>query len=478
MKWYINTSNYYLSSLSQSLSTTSSYFEVTDIIRDWVSLPTEWYYRLDVDFNDPDKREIFRVYKREWYTVYFDKRISPNWIYWHDAWAPVWLRDFSELLNSLSSNTDNFWYVENYTWLQVRVFWWRASNTWVDVVKIDNYLLTLPKNSTVYIEYDVKNHVFRHTEELLVDNYPLAKVVTWSEIIFSITDIRPKIVFWWWVWDMLKATYDPNDKKCDVFDMDNMDQWDVNKYVNSTQITSWDSKQEKLDSGNNIKTINWATLLWEWNLLISPQYLYWWNFEKTTNWISSWVLTHIPAKSDSFMVYNNSWQILMPTTDYTYNADTHTLTLTWQLREDEFLLIWIMSIDWSVSPSIVWEWTLTVKLNNWTQISETFWANQSNNKVIDLWTVWDWILTILNKWSSLWTFKANQTSNSSVDVGNLIWEWTLTISQGNTTFDSFSANASSNSTIQLKDMILVTQAEYDALPETKTTDWNFYLLYS
>ena len=68
MKKYINTSNYYLSTTTSIISNSwdNWVFDVADVTVDWVVLPLKGYYWVDVDFGDVSKREIFRVYKREW----------------------------------------------------------------------------------------------------------------------------------------------------------------------------------------------------------------------------------------------------------------------------------------------------------------------------------------------------------------------------------------------------------------------------
>ena len=132
MKKYINTSNYYLSTITSKIevSPNSGTFDILDVTVDWVTLPEKWYYWVDVDFWDVSKREIFRIKERNWYTLTYDKRISPYWKKEHSIWATVALRDFSELLNSLSTNTDNFWEVE-ITWdLSVLVRGWNIYLPW------------------------------------------------------------------------------------------------------------------------------------------------------------------------------------------------------------------------------------------------------------------------------------------------------------------------------------------------------------
>ena len=88
------------------------------------------------------------------------------------------------------------------------------------------------------------------------------------------------------------------------------------------------------------------------------------------------------------------------------------------------------------------------------------------------------VLCEIDNWTDVVTFAANQTTNWSIDLSDFIKNWALTIRQWNNNVWWFSANQMTNTTVQLKDLILVTQAEYDELGPEKTSDGNFYLLYS
>lgn len=74
-----------------------------------------------------------------------------------------------------------------------------------------------------------------------------------------------------WAWDMTKAIYDPNNKRADVFSMDNMTEWTNKSSViksttepsNPTQWMVWYDM-----TNNKLKTYNWSSweITWgEWN---------------------------------------------------------------------------------------------------------------------------------------------------------------------------------------------------------------------
>lgn len=488
MKKYINTSNYYLSSLALAIPAEdiAGTIEVVDIMCDWVTLPTEWYYWIDVDFNNVDKREIFRIVARDWYTLTYDKRISPNGACAHSIWAPVWLRDFSELLNSLSKNTDNFWEVEIWSWLKVKVYWWNIVSPGREYKSIWDTILNLPSNSKVYIEYVFPSNEFIITNEINKENYLLAEVTTWQNMVYSLTDMRSVLVDWWGIWDMLKEIYDPTNKNADAFFIDNMydtEDWEK-KVVSKSEANTWSAKQDFLVNGTNLKTINWHSILmndWTWddNLIIAPSLWFDFAYEVSQYWISSHQLSasNTPVSTSSFMVFVNSGTWMFPTTDYTYNNGTRTITLVNQLWENERLIIWIIKKSWTtIDPDDIGRWIISI-IKNWVVV-DTFNVNQTADKNIDIGTVWNWTLSISNNWTPVITFSANQTTNWTLELTDYIKNWNLTLKQWTTTVWTFSANSASNSTVQFKDLILVTQAQYDALGPEKTSDGNFYLLYS
>jgi hypothetical protein len=352
MKQYINTSNYYLSTITATINNTDSTgtIEVADIAIDWVTLPTKGYFWIDVDFWDASKREIFRITSRNWYTLTYDKRISPNGKATHAVWATVWLRDFSELLNSLSSNTDNFWQIEHLSWLVIKVFWWNvyASNDyWYKY--IPDTTLILPASSNIYIMYNKVDNTFDMAEAIDNSKFLLWRIVTGISSVLNIEDLRSVMVYWGWEWDMKVSIYDPNHINADVFNMDNMSQWQNNLFISPEDAQRWNSKQDHLEPWNTIKTINWESVLWSWDITIEPSLWADFQYEVTDYWVSSYTLTNRPWSSSSFMVYVDSWTGMFPTTDYTYDSQSNTITFVTQLSEWERAIIWMM-VSTGVSP--------------------------------------------------------------------------------------------------------------------------------
>ena len=418
MKKYINTSNYYLSTTASKIEndTATGSFDVSDITVDWVSLPTQWYYWVDVDFGDVSKREIFRIISRSWYTLTYDLRISPNGMWTHQSWASVWLRDFSQLLNSLSTNTDNFWEVEKKDDLKVLVRWWLVFKSWTAnaktwIQKVEDKEITLDENTTTYIVLSLDDVAFDF--EAIVDDtylddetqYPIAKIVTWVNTISEIIDLRSTVVWWG---DMRKAVYDPHPELhewSDAFNYNDFynvpvaEDWDISDIADREgKREYWDAKQEELvwewwsQSWQNIKTIAWQNILWSWDISLDTILTVGRAFEDIPSETIEYQFQNIPLSNDAFIIMNNSWQVLVEGEewDYTYDDATHTVIFPDWIPTSEEYRAWIMydnSEWWSIH---VWSWVITI----------TCWEEEQEWQVVP----------------KTWTFNVNQDNNSNIDL--------------------------------------------------------------
>lgn len=472
MKKYINTSNYYLSTTTSIISNSwdNWTFDVADVTVDWVVLPLKGYYWVDVDFGDVSKREIFRVYKREWYTLYYDARISPNGMVTHQSWASVGLRDFSQLLNSLSTNTDNFWEVEQ-TWdlnIKVRggiVYHTSNMNASTGKISVDDATFTLWINSITYIvleKDEILWWIFQAKTDLLLEEewqYPIAKITTGATMIDQvdwIIDLRGTIIG---NGNMRAEVYDPEWKRKELYLMDNMEQsvdWE-HLFVTQAQVDLWDSyqetKQEKLVSWQNIVTINGKSIIdvsqWEWwNIPLDTILTAGWHTYTTEDWASSFTFDSqwLPLTPEAFIVFSDSGTMLTEgwtsPNDYTYNDTTHTITFNEALADNEHAIIWLM---YNNTWSSIWIWSATITLTSWNSVIDSFNVNQDENKSIDIWAAANDSEITFNQWlSEIWTITTNQTTDSSINI-----QWN----------------------------IAVTQEEYDDLPESKLTDNNWYFIY-
>ena len=428
MKKYINTSNYYLSTTTSKIeeNTSTWSFDVADVTVDWVTLPLQWYYWVDVDFGDASKREIFRIVSRSGYNLTYDMRISPNGRHTHQSGASVWLRDFSQLLNSLSTNTDNFWEIEQ-TWdLTIKVRWgilYNPSNTNAETGKItiSDTDFTLLVNATTYIvvEHDeILWYQFAAKSSLLLEEtwqYPIAKIVTWLNSISDdgIIDLRATII---WQGNMRSEVYDPDKKELDVYNYENFynvpvaEDWDISDISDREwRREYWDAKQEELvwewwvGSWQNIKTIAWQNILWSWDISLDTILTVGWAFEDIPPETTEWQFQNIPLSNDAFIIMNNSWQVLVEWDewDYSYDSSTHTVIFPDWIPTSEEYRAWIMydnSEWWTVH---VWSWIITI----------TCWEEEQGWQIVP----------------KSWQFNVNQESNSNIDLTSQVTDIVNTI---------------------------------------------------
>ena len=470
MKKYINTSNYYLSTTTSKIENTgtSGTFDVSDVTVDWVTLPLTGYYWVDVDFGDSSKREIFRIVSRSWYTLTYDDRISPYGMKTHQSWASVGLRDFSQLLNSLSTNTDNFWEVEK-TWdLSILV---RGGNvflsgsakadTWVKEISSSQF--DLQANTVTYIVVDIDKISYSfmaitNTDYLLDEwQYPIAKITTWVNAINEIKDLRSTMIGGW---DMRSAVYDPEWKRRELYLMDNMEQsidWQ-HLFVTQAQVDLWNSyqqtKQEKLISWQNIVTINGKSIIdvsqWEgWNIPLDTILTAGWHMYVTEDWVSTFTFDNqwLPLTEDAFMVFTDSGTALIRgwenPNDYTYDDATHTITFNYPLYEDEHAIIWTMFDN---TDAAVW--------------------------------IGSWVITLQRNWTTItnWQFNVNQEENQTIELWDLASNAQITFTQWWVPDKTITLNQASNDTVALSWIIPVSQEDYEDLPDTKLTDNQWYFI--
>ena len=482
MKKYINTSNYYLSTITSKIevSPNSGTFDILDVTVDWVTLPEKWYYWVDVDFWDVSKREIFRIKERNWYTLTYDKRISPYWKKEHSIWATVALRDFSELLNSLSTNTDNFWEVE-ITWdLSVLVRGWDIylpGNTHAENGKIhlDDKPFTFDINTTSYIvvEIDYVEWVpavdfFKKTWEELSETwqYPIAKIVAGNTRIEQswIIDLRSTIIG---QGNMRKEVYDPHPdlhEWSDAFNYENFynvptqTTWDISDISDrANKRAYWDAKQEELVwiwDGQNIHTINWQSILGPGNFPLDTILTVGWETAPTSDWASTFVFwvdsEHLPLTDDAFLIFTDSGTMLIKDwdapNDYRYDSETHTVTFNNPLYNDEHAIVWIMYNN-STSQSQIGSADITLKYKTHTK---AFNVNAIEPDTIDF--------------------------ETDLGLWDLAHDSTITITQWWLEDQSFSTNQADPDTINLSWLIPMTQEQYNDEPDTKLTDNNWYVI--
>jgi hypothetical protein len=170
------------------------------VIEDW----REFFVILS-PLSDTD-RQVIRCYM-DWADVkYYGWSVQFDKTYW--SWSSVSINDVAELFNILYNYVDDFWYVEDLWWLDVRVDGWRIYKEWEIDISIPDTEFTLADNATTYIYCDDLQWEFSTTPIEPISYFVCAKIITdWWDIT-SIQDYRPNLMPWaswgWWSWHRIE----------------------------------------------------------------------------------------------------------------------------------------------------------------------------------------------------------------------------------------------------------------------------------
>lgn len=285
--------------------------------------------------------------------------------------------------------------IRTWAWL-----WATAVQPWDDVSDLNNDAWYLTSSDLSW--YQTTANMVQDLNSADHDHYPTAKAV------------QDAITSSGW-WDMLAATYDPNNVAWDAFDMDNMAQWTTNKFVSVGDINNWDWKASVIwfPSGTTKAQIN-TILSWLEDL---QQVLFStangtvtraWLWNTAPNAAIKWIITKYTA--------TNSVHILA----HTYNGDVFTVAYKYS--------------DWTLLASVEHKQTqLTAWSNitiNWTTISATdttYVASDFDIKDLtdstNLRSAWNWKQDALVDWTNIKTINSQSiTWSGNFDVINLIEE--------------------------------------------------------
>lgn len=216
-------------------------------------------------------------------------------------------------------------------------------------------------------------------------------------------------------WDMVAATYDPNNVAWDAFDMDNMVQWTTNKFVSVADINNWDWKASVIwfPSGTTKAQIN-TILSWLEDL---QQVLFStangtvtraWLWNTAPNAAIKWIMTKYTA--------TNSVHILA----HTYDGDVFTVAYkysNWTL---------LSSIEYKQTQLTAWSnitisWT-TISATDTTYVASDFDIKDLTDST-NLRTAWSGKQDALVDWTNIKTINSQSiTWSGNFDVINLIEE--------------------------------------------------------
>jgi hypothetical protein len=179
--------------------------------------------------------------------------------------------------------------------------------------------------------------------------------------------------------------------------------------------------------------------MWPGNFSLDTILTVWWYNFTTEDWAESFTFEewYYPLNEWAFIVFTDSGTMMVQWVDYIYDDNTHTITFTSPLASTEHAYVWVMCNTWQWQTEI-WSWIITVK-------------------------AWD---------IALWNFNVNQPDDGNVDI----WNKTITFNQWNSNAWTITTNQQEDTTVFLSWNVPVTQQEYDALPDSKNTDWNWYLI--
>ena len=183
----------------------------------------------------------------------------------------------------------------------------------------------------------------------------------------------------------------------------------------------------------------------EWNKYIWPTAP-----SNPTEWQLWYDTTNEVLKVYDWTQWNLTWKVYSSWTGISVDNTNDTISNTWVLsiNGSTWTITWIATesyvdnaVDnsihsWSSAPANPEVWTL--------------WYDTVNNVL----KVWNW-----TSWTSIQELLVNWVNIKTVNNHDLLWSWNIDI-------------------IWVEEIQFVTQAEYDALPSTKTSDWKAYFIYS
>ncbi len=296
MYWRIQADNFFTTTLDTLIDDTTSVgtFDVVNKTVNWYTLE-DWNYIfwMTVWLQNPDEVEIFRITNVSWYTLTYDRRISPKGIFSHAIWQLAVMTVGSDFINWISNNTSDFWYTETITWvwneLKTKTYWGKIFLDWVANATVPEATLTYAINTTNYVYLDDADNTFKSTTIEPIDYYVLSQVITDGTTVTSITDWRWVVLSGWgwggWGgWHVIKNTDQSGvvttltqratirTKKLKTTD----DNINLETVIEGKRLATPDviptGTTEYIESGEQMIVYGWLTVDWtldnEWTLVI------------------------------------------------------------------------------------------------------------------------------------------------------------------------------------------------------------------
>ena len=246
-------------------------------------------------------------------------------------------------------------------------------------------------------------------------------------------------ISWFWVWDMLKATYDPNNKNWDAFSQDNMVDWTTNKNYTATEKTklAWIATGADVSPVSSVAWKTWVVTLvkwdvWLWNVVnadttttanitdstnkrfvTDAQQTVIWN----TSWTNSWDETTATIKTKLWTASTSTDWYLTSTDWNTFNNKEPAITKNTWFNKNLWTTAWTVS-EWNHTHSI-YEASLWNPSTDWDILSSTVawvrtWITPAS------WWGW-WIETVKISWQQVaWTYFFEYIADWAKTVWNIV----------------------------------------------------------
>lgn len=246
-------------------------------------------------------------------------------------------------------------------------------------------------------------------------------------------------------------------------------------------------------SGNNFVLYfkvpkSWYLRRTDWTIAGAWSSVYLWSSEVYNNWksyalgvITSWFPVsndeikaewlHIRPFKDEPVIPDNNWTTVYDWSSVAAWAWIFYSATLWLISISSDWINWITVADKNLWATVVWnDWDALTESNCWKfyQWWNNYWfpytwATTTSSTLVDASSYWPWnyyssSTFVTTSWNSVLNWDSSNNDN--------LWWRTTWVVQLN--------NAITNT----RDNIFVTQAQYDALPASKTSDWNTYFIYS
>jgi hypothetical protein len=182
-----------------------------------------------------------------------------EWIYYSNTWTKIWETsvDLSPYLNLNTQTSDVIteWSTKLFLTVGERTKLWNTSwtNTWDETTaSIKTKLWAATSNADWYLK----------KEDFATFNWKQNALNTQTEYTNKGSAKKVAQISTNSLWQVTNVTEVNIALNAD----DISDSSTTNKFVTQADKDSWDGKQDELESWVNIRTINWTSILWSWNI--------------------------------------------------------------------------------------------------------------------------------------------------------------------------------------------------------------------